>query len=163
MRYSFPFLFSYLHHILEIKRKDKNILTFYLIASSIMERTHFPGYGRCVTCEEIVSEKEVHNHILNCRKKSFNEKQLCNFCNKQIHSKEFQQHIQTCNQQTISSKSTLSSKKQCPLCQKLVEDLPSHCLICQNDENGYQTPRAQTPVKLFILFILFIFLLLFID
>jgi len=118
-----------------------------------MERTHFPGYGRCTTCKEIVSEKEVHNHILNCRTKSLNEKQLCNICNKQIDSKEFQQHIQNCNQQTISLKSTLSSNKQCPLCQQLVEDLPSHCLICQNDENGYQTPRAQTPVNIFNLFI----------
>ncbi len=115
-----------------------------------MEKTHFPGYGRCTACEEIISEKEIRNHILNCRNKPSNENKLCQFCNKQIDSKQFQQHIDICKQ-----KQNILSKKQCPFCHKFIEDLASHCVICENDENnntGYETPRAQTPIQVCILF-----------
>jgi len=118
-----------------------------------MEKTHFPGYRRCKTCEEIIPEKEIHDHILNCRRKSSNEKIPCAFCHKQIDIQDFNQHLQTCNeQQNRPSESNLLPKKQCSICDKFVEDLVSHSEICDNN-TGYQTPRAETPPQVFFLFL----------
>jgi hypothetical protein len=89
-----------------------------------MEKTHFPGYHRCTACEEIISEKEIREHILhNCRGKSSNEKKSCAFCNKQIPIKELQQHVESC---------------------QLADN-------GENNDTGYETPRAQTPTQVFIM------------
>jgi len=116
-----------------------------------MDKVHVPVYNRCGTCQEKVPKKDIHNHILTCRSKSMSEKQFCVSCNQQIDIKLFQEHITLCNKQTNSN---LLSKKKCPICEQFVEDLPLHCETCDgncgNDENnnsGYETPRAETPVQ----------------
>jgi hypothetical protein len=118
-----------------------------------MERTHFPGYGRCTVCHNIISEKDFHNHTLNCRPKSSKETKLCQLCNKHIHLKEFEEHMKISHQQqTLPSNSNLPLQKKCPFCQKLVEDVSSHCQECDKNNDGYQTPP-----EVFIKFISFRF------
>jgi len=41
-----------------------------------MEKTYFPGYSKCVACRDMISDKDIKNHKLNCRPKfSSNNKQ----------------------------------------------------------------------------------------
>jgi len=84
-----------------------------------MDKTFFPGYGRCITCQDLIQEAEFHNHALTCRPKPLNEKKICSLCNQSFDNKQFKQHTQICNK-TIQN---------------------------DNDEEGYQTPRAQTPTQ----------------
>ena len=127
-----------------------------------MEKSHFPGYSRCVACHNMVSEKDTRNHVLTCRPRSSIEKKLCTSCNTQFDNQDFDQHIQLCKQQNIPSDSILLLKKKCPICEKLVENLSLHCETCldncDQDQSDYGTPRAQTPnqvlSKIFILFYL---------
>jgi hypothetical protein len=133
-----------------------------------MEKSYFPGYSRCVACHEMISEKDIRNHLLNCRPRSSIEKKLCTSCNKQFDNQDFDQHIQLCKQQNIPSDSISLLKKKCPICEKLVENLSLHCETCVNnsdyDNNDYATPRAQTPNQVLSKnFILFISLLYLID
>lgn len=111
-----------------------------------MENSFFPGYGRCVGCKELISDKDIHTHTLNCRTKPSNEKKLCSLCNQQVDVKQLKQHMQNCNQQ--NEKISLN---------QVVEDLPSHSQICEQDQDmssGYQTPRALTPTIQVLHFIL---------
>jgi hypothetical protein len=71
-----------------------------------MENSFFPGYGRCIACQELVLEKEFHDHTLNCRAKSSNEKKTCSLCNQLVSVKQLKQHMETCNQDTNSQEHT---------------------------------------------------------
>ena len=79
---------------------------------------------QCSQCTKIVSENDIHNHILNCRSTIINE------------SFEKNPSIQM---------------KICPFCEKSVEDLFSHCQTCVSDEDKddsiFQTPRDQSPIQ----------------
>jgi hypothetical protein len=121
-----------------------------------MKKTHFPGYSKCISCESIISENDIRSHLLNCRSKSSMNNKSCPTCNKQFPSKDFDQHIEICNQQ--ENISSLVNKK-CPFCETFVENLSLHCQTCanncDNDNNGYATPRAQTPNQVFTILIRF--------
>ncbi|CAF4023079.1 unnamed protein product [Rotaria sordida] len=108
-----------------------------------MERSHFPGYSRCVACQDLISDKHIRHHILNCRPRSLTDYKLCVLCNKQIPIKQHSQHVATCNQQ----EDTLPNKKNCPNCGNILDELNSHCQSCENNDNGYSTPRASTPTQ----------------
>lgn len=99
-----------------------------------MERSDFPGYSRCTTCQSIISTNEIHNHILNCRSKISDEKKLCTFCNKQISINNFEEHIRNCNEQNNSSSNKFNLNH-------------STNFNDENDNTDYQTPRAQTPIQ----------------
>ena len=85
---------------------------------------HLSDSRQCSQCTKIVSENDIHNHILNCRSTIINE------------SFEKNPSIQM---------------KICPICQKHVEDLFSHCQICvsneDKDDSIYQTSRSQSPIQ----------------
>ncbi len=89
----------------------------------------FPGYARCVTCQNLVSDKEARDHILNCRPKTSREKINCSLCNQLIDTETLKQHMETCKSSNNNSN--------------------SHSDDDEND-TGFQTPRAQTPTQVYL-------------
>ena len=111
-----------------------------------MDKTNvfFPGYARCVTCQELISDRDAREHILNCRPKLSNEKRICSFCNQLFDTKILKQHMETCQQSQNSQSNALDDNDN------------------ENDA-GFQTPRALTPTQVFNYSILSQFKSLLID
>ena len=84
---------------------------------------HAVDSRQCAQCAEVVFERDIHDHILNCRPNARNEKQPC----------------------------PSSAMKKCAICEDFVEDLASHCQTCgledEKNTSGYETPRGQTPIQ----------------
>lgn len=125
-----------------------------------MKGSYFPGYSECVGCKKLVSNNEARQHILDCRPGSSTEKKLCVVCNQQILIKEYKEHIKICEQPNNLSMnlSSLINKTKCSNCENIRDNLTCHCQTYDNnsddydnDNKEYSTPRAQTPLQVFLI------------